>query len=191
MQRRGCSEIRRLEMAGSRWEPEVEMERVKKKIGWEMRDCTEPKSRPAGPACCLRDCKLSLRMQTDKQDRHHLPILPSTTETVAHASPFCSPSFSILHSTSSRFFSFSPMHMHVSELPNLLWIKWVSLQYTFPSHCSMVRWFSIGGKECLGSVPCFTSVIVYIDTMSSHFSYRILLDSQRGTWSPQTFSSYS
>lgn len=56
-----------------------------KKIGWEMRDCMEPKSQPAGPACCLRDCKLSVRMQTDKQDRHHLPILPYTTETVTHA----------------------------------------------------------------------------------------------------------
>lgn len=54
-----------------------------KKIGWEMRDCAEAKSRPAGPACCLRDCKLSLRMQTDMQDRHHLPVLPSTTETAA------------------------------------------------------------------------------------------------------------
>lgn len=67
-----------------------------KKIGWEMRDCMEPKSQPAGPACCLRDCKLSLRMQTDKQDRHHLPILPSATETVTHAaasSPLLSLSF--------------------------------------------------------------------------------------------------
>lgn len=163
-----------------------------------MRDCTEPKSRPAGSACCLRDCKLSLRMQTDKQDRHHLPVLPSTTETVVRASPFCSPSFSNLHSFSCRFFfSFLPMHVHVSEPPNLyppllsacllvsfLLIKRVSLQHVLPSHCSMVRWFSIGGKECLGSVPCFTDVIVYIDTMSSPFSYRILLDSQRGTQSP-------
>lgn len=60
-----------------------------------MRDCAEAKSRPAGPACCLRDCKLSLRMQTDMQDRHHLPVLPSTTESaaqcVAPLLPFSSP----------------------------------------------------------------------------------------------------
>lgn len=70
-------------MAGNRREPTV----GGKKIGWEMRDCMEPKSQPAVPACCLRDCKLSLRMQTDKQDRHHLPILPYTAETVTH--PAC------------------------------------------------------------------------------------------------------
>lgn len=71
----------------------------REKIGWEMRDCMEPKSQPAVPACCLRDCKLSLRMQTDKQDRHHLPILPSTTETVTHAAP----------STPLLFLSFPPL----------------------------------------------------------------------------------
>lgn len=64
-----------------------------KKIGWEMRDCAARNSQPAGPARCLGDCKLSLRMQTDKQDRHHLPVLPSTTETVAHASPSLPPSY--------------------------------------------------------------------------------------------------
>lgn len=109
----------RLEMEAdeSRRRKERKREREKEReIGWEMRDCIEPKSQPAGPACCLGDCKLSLRMQTDKQDRHHLPILPSTPETVADAVPFCSPSLSVLHSTSRRFLS--PVHMHVYELPN-------------------------------------------------------------------------
>lgn len=149
-----------------------------------MKDCMEPKSRPAGPACCLRDCKLSLRMQTDKQDRHHLPILPSTTETVAHASPYCSSSFSILHSISKLFFSPLPVHMHVYKLPNLFPLSFSSATFfflspflspgffsvdemsqlalysTLPSHCSMVRCLSIGGRECLGSFPCFTSLPV-------------------------------
>lgn len=56
-----------------------------------MRDCAERNSQPAGPARCLGDCKLSLRMQTDKQDRHHLPVLPSTAQTVARASPSVPP----------------------------------------------------------------------------------------------------
>lgn len=149
-----------------------------------MKDCMEPKRRPAGPACCLRDCKLSLRMQTDKQDRHHLPILPSTTETVAHASPYCSSSFSILHSISKLFFPpclctcmytncliyflylsppllffflslfLSPGFFSVDEMSQL------ALYSTLPSHCSMVRCLSIGGRECLGSFPCFTSLPV-------------------------------
>lgn len=115
------------------------------KIGWEMRDCVEPKSQPAGPACCLRDCKLSLRMQTDKQDRHHLPILPSTTETAAHASPFCFPPFfslpprSIFHTI---FPSFSPVCTHVYEHP--LSIPSVSLmsqalRYFLPVAWSLFR----------------------------------------------------
>ena len=92
----------------------------------------EPKSRPAGPACCLRDCKLSLRMQTDKHDRHHLPILPSAAETVARASPSSfSPSF---HSISRRFFlSSSPVHTHVYELPNLFPLSSSSSATVFPS----------------------------------------------------------
>lgn len=65
-------------------------ERRGEKIGWEMRDCAQAKSRPAGPACCLRDCKLSLRMQTDMRDRHHLPVLPSTTESTAPLLPVSS-----------------------------------------------------------------------------------------------------
>lgn len=173
-----------------------------------MRDCTEPKSQPAGPACCLRDCKLSLRMQTDKQDRHHLLILPCTAETAAHASPFCSASFSILHSISRCLSSLfrpctcmfmnsliyflhlpdvtAPPLLYVCLLVSFLLIKWASLQYALPSHCSMVRCLSIGGRECLDSFPCFyqfTSVILYTSTMSSHFSHRILLDSQRDTGS--------
>lgn len=80
-----------------------------RKIGWEMRDCTERNSQPAGPACCLRDCKLSLRMQTDKQDRHHLPILPSTAETVTRASHILLPSYFLypsLYFQAFIFFSF-------------------------------------------------------------------------------------
>lgn len=58
-----------------------------------MRDCAERNSQPAGPARCLGDCKLSLRMQTDKRGRHHLPVLPSTTETAARAPPSLPPSY--------------------------------------------------------------------------------------------------
>ena len=117
-----------------RWKSEREEKKKKKRKRYvgEMRDCMEPKSRPAGPACCLRDCKLSLRMQTDKHDRHHLPILPSAAETVARASPSSfSPSF---HSISRRFFlSSSPVHTHVYELPNLFPLSSSSSATVFPS----------------------------------------------------------
>lgn len=76
----------------------------------------EPKSQPAGPACCLADCKLSLRMQTDKQDRHHWPILPS--ETILHrASSHCI--FFFYLSLHFLGIFFPSTHMHVYELPNL------------------------------------------------------------------------
>lgn len=169
-------------MAGSRWGGDGKSER---KIGWEMRDCTERNSQPAGPACCLRDCKLSLRMQTDKQDRHHLPILPSTAETVTRASHILLPSYSLYPSLYFQDFFFllflclwtciftnsliyflyllhaaAPPPHSVCLLVSCVLIKWASLQYTFPSHCSMVRCFSIGGKESLGSIRSFTSLPV-------------------------------
>lgn len=64
-------------------------------------------------------------MQTDKQDRHHLPILPSNTETAIHATP---PPFFFVSFTMSAA-AFSPLlfvclfllllvHMHVYEVPN-------------------------------------------------------------------------
>lgn len=76
-----------------------------------MRDCAEAESRPAGPACCLRDCKLSLRMQTDMQDRHHLPVLPSTTE---NRRPMRRPSASLLLCSPLRaaFKPLSPRHVY-------------------------------------------------------------------------------
>lgn len=83
-----------------------------------MRDCMEPKSRPAGPACCLRDCKLSLRMQTDKQDRHHLPILPSNTETVIQAAPLPLP-FCFFGHPSLHLQSFLFLYIQLNELPGL------------------------------------------------------------------------
>lgn len=69
-----------------------------------MRDCTEPKRQPAGPACCLRDCKLSLRMQTDKQDRHHLPILPSMPPMHPPSAPLLFLSFTLFPGDYSPFF---------------------------------------------------------------------------------------
>ena len=100
--------------------------------------------------------------------------------------PFCSPSSSILHSISTFFLFFfarahaciwTPLIYFLYLPPPLLsflfspglslslvfffpLMKWVSLQYTLPSHCSMVRCLSIGGRECLGSFPCFTSLPV-------------------------------
>lgn len=126
----------------------------RKKI--EMRDCVEPNCWPAGSACCLRDCKLSLRMQTDKQDRHHFTILPPNTETASHASRSLPLFISFAAPDAAAFFSFqlSPVHMHVYELPNLfslsslshcssnsfssLLMKWVSLQHSLPL---IVQWF--------------------------------------------------
>lgn len=84
----------------------------------------EPKSQPAGPACCLRDCKLSLRMQTDKQDRHHLPILPSTTETVAHAAPSAPFLFLSLTPFPGDFFLFCPCTcMYMNSLIYFLYLS--------------------------------------------------------------------
>lgn len=141
----------RLEMAGNRWEPEVEGRGREKKIGWEMRDCMEAKSQPAGPACCLRDCKLSLRMQTDKQDRHHLPILPSTSEIVVHVAPSPS-SHCIFFFYLSLHFQEMSVHMHVYELAiYFLYLLHYFLSVSFSrwwneSACSIlsplfVRWF--------------------------------------------------
>lgn len=151
----------------------------------------EAKSQPAGPACCLRDCKLSLRMQTDKQDRHHLPILPSTTETAAHASPFCFPPFFFCPPApfSTRYFPlFHPCaHMFMNSpylfppspscrRPSATFCLSLGLFFVYKMsqlaaksapppppplpHCSMVHWLSIGGRECLDSFPCFTSLTV-------------------------------
>lgn len=139
-----------------------------------MRDCAEAKSRPAGPACCLRDCKLSLRMQTDMQDRHHLPVLPSSTETAAQrVAPLLPLRASLVQA-----------YMHVYEVPSSvssacipatsrlslgLFSVWKSesassrvsaLKLLPPCHCSMVHWLSMGGSECLDSFPCFTSLTV-------------------------------
>lgn len=92
----------------------MEREAGGKKIGWEMRDCAQAKSRPAGPACCLRDCKLSLRMQTDMRDRHHLAVLPSNTESArpVRQCPSASLLLSAPHSSLSRSGAFmKPPHL--------------------------------------------------------------------------------
>ena len=109
-----------------------------------MKDCMAPKSQPAGPACCLRDCKLSLRMQTDKQDRHHLPILPSTAETVVHTAPSPPPLFSILSPFPDDFFFILPAHMHVYELPHVF-----SLSSFSPCFLSVLRLFPSDGMSQL------------------------------------------
>lgn len=157
----------------------------------------EPKSQPAVPACCLRDCKLSLRMQTDKQDRHHLPILPSTTETVTHAAP----------STPLLFLSFPPLPggffcpctcMYMNSLIYFLYLPPLVLQSLSVDEMSQLAVYAplslFNGslplhrrQRVFGLFPLFyqfTSVILYTDTMSSHSSHRILLGSHRDTGSP-------
>lgn len=159
-------ERERLELALNRREPAEDGERERKKIGLVMRDCMAPKSQPAGPACCLRDCKLSLRMQTDKQDRHHLPILPSTTATVVHTAPSAPLLFlpftpfpgDIFCQCTCMYMKFLIYFLYLPPLatfflsPHLFPIYEMShLAVYLTSHCLMVCGL------CVGSFPCFTS----------------------------------
>lgn len=165
----------RLEIAGNRWKPEVEGRWREKKnfakwgIVWSQRANLLGLPAASEIVNCHSGCR-----QTSKTDII-CPYYPLLLK-LSSMRPLLLPSFLYpsLH--------FLPVHMHVYELPNLFplsssarsfsatfflspglffpLMKWVSLQYSLPSHCSMVRCLSIGGRECLGSFPCFTSLPV-------------------------------
>lgn len=130
-----------------------------------MRDFVEPPSQPAGPACCLRDCKLSLRMQTQRQDRNHLPILPSNTGAAVNMSP-CS--LSPPPSAAGIFLCLCPctcMYMNSPPLREVFLLsldEMSQLAACSPPHCSMVRCLSVGGRQRVFGFfcPCFTSLPV-------------------------------
>lgn len=176
-------------MVLNRAEPEVEV-RQRNRMGNER--CYGSREPTCWAACCLTDCKLSLKMQTDNQDRHCLLALSSTAETVVRAAP--SAPLPLQFFTPFLGNIFPPVHMRVWKHPNPF--SSISCPHLCHFH-SLFLQFSSSLSDGLFPLRrrykvCrlfplfyhFNSVILYDVTTSPRTIHGILLDSQRDMLSP-------